>query len=353
MTNTSSSTGKDLPVVKVAAVHAAPVFLDTAATVTKGLALLAEAAAAGAQLVVFPETWVPGFPLWSSLAPINNHDLFIRLAKEAIYVDGPEIAQFRQACARLRVFLQLGFNERSRASIGCLYNSTVLIGDDGALLNHHRKLVPTFYEKLTWAQGDGAGLRVVDTRIGRLGALICGENGNGLARYALMAQGEQLHVSHWPPIFPTRPPSEGGNFDLAAATRLRVAAHCFESKCFGIISASPIGPEARALLAARDPAFADILDNAPVAATSFLDPGGAQIGDELSGETEGIAYATFDLNKCIEPKQFHDFVGGYQRYDVFKLTVNRTRHEPVVWEEDGRGSAERTPWVVAEDVRDL
>ncbi|ORY35932.1 nitrilase [Naematelia encephala] len=325
-----------LPIVKVAACHAAPVFLDTAATVQKGIQLIGEAAQAGADLVVFPEAWIPGFPLWSALAsPTMNHDLFISLAREAIFVDGTEIDQLRAACKQYRIFAQIGFNERSKASLGCLFNATILISDEGVVLNHHRKLVPTFFEKLIWAPGDGAGLRVVETRIGRLGSLICGENGNGLARYSLMAQGEQLHVSHWPPIFPTRPPGEAGNFDLAGATRIRVAAHCFEAKCFGIVCASPLGA-ARDFLIQRDPSCAPLLEDVPQSSTMFLDPTGSQIGDELEGESEGIAYATFDLNKCIEPKQFHDFVGGYQRLDIFKLTINRTRHEPVVWEEDGR-----------------
>ncbi|OCF42835.1 hypothetical protein I317_03312 [Kwoniella heveanensis CBS 569] len=330
----------------VVACHVAPVYLNTAACVTKAISLIGEASRDGAQLVVFPEAWIPGFPMWSALAnPLLNHDLFVKLAQESVFVDGQEIEDLKKACRKNGVFASIGFNERSRSSVGCLWNSSVLISDEGKILNHHRKMVPTYFEKLTWAPGDGAGLRVVDTGIGRIGGLICGENGNPLARYALAAQSEQIHISHWPPIFPTRPPSESGNFNLASATRIRVAAACFEAKCFGVVSGSPVGASARDLLVYRDPSSADILDNSPRGSTMFIDPMGNQFGDEIHGEDEGIAYAEFDLNKCIEPKQFHDFVGGYQRYDVFNLNVNRSRQEPVAWQEDVR--PERSIWNAA------
>ncbi|KAF9032098.1 putative nitrilase [Hymenopellis radicata] len=321
-----------LPKVRVAACNVAPVFLDTAKTVQKVISLITEAAANKADLVVFPETFIPAFPVWSALSsPLENHDLFCTLAEQAIFIDGPEIALIREACRRNNIFAFVGINERSHASIGCIWNASVLIGDDGSILNHHRKLVPTFYEKLTWSPGDGAGLHVSDTkRLGRIGGLICGENGNSLARYALMAQGEQLHVSLWPPLFPTRKPDDAGNFDLVAATRIRVAAHCFEGKCFGIICSSFMDQEMRDFLVARDPRSAEILDRVQLGASLFIDPMGNQIGDEVRGK-EGIAYCDMDLSKCIEPKQFHDFVGGYQRFDIFKVEINRDRLEPVTW----------------------
>jgi nitrilase len=206
----------------------------------------------------------------------------------------------------------------------------VLIDDRGTIVNHHRKLVPTFYEKLVWAAGDGAGLRVVETPIGRIGGLICGENTNPLARYSLIAQGEQIHISSWPALWPTRRPSTGGNFDNVAANRLRAGAHSFEAKAFGIISAGYMDAGMRDYLAARDPAAAAVLDDSPRAASMFVDPTGAPIGDTVRDE-EGIAYAEFDLNRCVEPKQFHDVVGYYNRYDVFALTVNRERQEPVTF----------------------
>ena len=143
-------------------------------------------------------------------APIRNHEYFKRFAANSIEVPGPEVQQLCDAARKHGIFVSIGVSERTTASVGCLWNSNLLIGADGAILNHHRKLVPTFYEKLIWANGDGAGLQVSDTEIGRLGMLICGENTNPLARYSLIAQGEQIHVSSYPPVWPTRPPNELG-----------------------------------------------------------------------------------------------------------------------------------------------
>jgi len=217
--------------VKVAAVHAAPVFLDRTATTAKAISITREAARAGAQLIAFPETFIPAFPVWAALwAPIENHDLFILMADQSVSAKGAEIASLRREARALSVCISIGISESSPASVGAIWNSNILIGHDGAILNHHRKLVPTFYEKLIWASGDGAGLKVVDTPVGRVGNLICGENTNPLARYSLMAQAEQVHISSWPPIWPTRRPGNGANFNNVAANRIRSSAHSFEAR---------------------------------------------------------------------------------------------------------------------------
>ncbi|WP_036266540.1 carbon-nitrogen hydrolase family protein [Methylobacterium sp. 10] len=316
-----------LPRFKAAAIHAAPVFLDAAATTDKAVSLIHEAARAGAGLVAFPETFIPAFPVWAALsAPIDNHDLFALMVEQSILVDGPEIGRIRQAAQKAGIVVSLGISERSPVSVGCLWNANLIIGADGAILNHHRKLMPTYYEKLIWAPGDGAGLRVVETGIGRIGQLICGENTNPLARYALMAQGEQFHISSWPPVWPTRRPKGGGNYDNLAANRLRASAHCFEAKCFGLVTAGMLDDKAYDFLASRDPGAAAVLDATPRAASFFVDPTGTQIGEAL--QDEGILYAEIDLNACVEPKQFHDVVGYYNRFDVFDLGVNRQRLVP-------------------------
>ena len=208
-------------------------------TVAKAVSLIAEAAAAGARLIAFPESFVPGFPLWASVqAPIKNHEYFKTFAANSIGVPGPEMQQLCEAAREHRIFVSIGISERSPASVGCLWNSNLLIGADGTILTHHRKLVPTFYEKLIWANGDGEGLVVRDTEIGKLGMLICGENTNPLARYSLIAQGEQIHVSSYPPVWPTRPSNEPGRYDLASAIRISAGAHSFEGKVFNIVSSA-------------------------------------------------------------------------------------------------------------------
>ncbi|TAM35267.1 MAG: carbon-nitrogen hydrolase family protein [Burkholderiaceae bacterium] len=320
-----------LPRVKVAAAHAAPVFLNKTATTEKAILIIKEAALHGAQLIAFPESYIPAFPVWAALwAPIYNHDLFEAMVENSVYVPGPEVAAIAAAARKLGVCVSMGISERSTVSTGCIWNSNVLIGESGELLNHHRKLVPTFYEKLVWAGGDGQGLRVADTPFGRIGGLICGENTNPLARFSLMAQAEQIHISSWPPMWPTRKPAGGGNFDNVAANRIRASAHSIEAKAFGIVCAGFMDKPMRDFLLDRDPKIAEIVDNTPRGVSMFVDPTGTQIGDTRQDE-EGIAYAEFDLGKCIEPKQFHDVVGYYNRFDVFSLQVERRRHEPVHW----------------------
>jgi nitrilase len=237
--NSTTAASSNSQKVRVAAAHAAPVFLDKTATTAKARDLIKEAARHGAQLLAFPETFIPAFPAWAALwAPIYNHDLFLRMATNSIAIDGPEIESIRECARRHEIVVSIGFSELASYSPGCLWNSFALIDERGEIVNHHRKLVPTFYEKLIWSAGDGAGLRVVPTRAGRVGQLICGENTNPLARYALMAQQEQIHISSWPAIWPTRPPASGANYDNVAANKVRASAHSFEAKVFGIVCAS-------------------------------------------------------------------------------------------------------------------
>lgn len=317
--------------IRVAAAHVAPVFLDKTRTTDKAVAIIEEASRHGAQLVVFPESYIPAFPVWAAFsAPIDNHDWFRVMVRESILVDGAEIAALRHAAERCGVFVSMGFSERSRHSVACLWNSNVLIGDEGQVLVHHRKLVPTFFEKMVWAAGDGAGLAVAETRIGNIGALICGENTNPLARYTMIAQREQIHISTWPALWPTRRPGQGVNFDNVTANRLRASAHSFEAKAFSVICAGYMDDAMRERLAGKDPVVAELLAQSPRAATLFVDPRGAVIGDTLC-DAPGIAYADFDLDECIEPKQFHDVAGYYNRFDVFSMRVNRERLEPLGW----------------------
>lgn len=281
------------------------------------------------------------------------------MAQESIYADGEELKAIRSTAKRLGVMVNMGFSEKSRHSTATMYNSNILIDDDGAVLVHHRKLMPTFFEKLTWSPGDGAGLRVAKTKFGNIGALICGENTNPLARYALMTQAEQVHISTWPGIWPTRlqenvaeshdPASMKApvNYDNVAANRIRAAAHCFEAKCFGIVSAGLVDDACKEVIASHTSQATTMkaqLDAAPQAASMFLDPTGALLPGFTIDESTGskrtrdflqkepdILYADLDLNQCVEGKQYHDVTGGYQRLDVFDLKIDRTRRDPATF----------------------
>ena len=164
--------------------------------------------------------------------------------------------------------------------------------------------------------------------MGRIGALICGENTNPLARFTLMAQGEQVHISTYPPSWPTKDPKEGGNYDLAAAIRVRAGAHSFEAKCFNIVASGFMDKPMRDALADLDEDAGRILDNSPRGVSMVIGPDAETVGDVIS-DSEGILYADIDLDACVEPKQFHDVGGSYNRFDIFKLTVDRSENRPV------------------------
>ena len=328
------------PAYKVAAAHVAPVFLDTGRSVEKACAVIEEAAGHGARLIAFPEVFLPGFPVWAAVeAPIRTHDLFKRLAASAVAIDGPELARVRQTARRKGVVVSIGFTEGTTISVGCLWNSNALIGADGTLLNHHRKLVPTWYEKLVWANGDGRGLRVCGTELGRIGMLICGENTNPLARFALMAEGEQVHISSYPPVWPTRPPEGPGNYDLAQAIHIRAGAHAFEAKVFNVVASSCVDQTLRhAIEAALGRGPLRILEESPRGISTVIDPTGTPRGEALCRD-EGILYAEIDLAQSVEPKQFHDLVGSYNRFDIFTLTVDRSPRRPAAFIDEARESA--------------
>lgn len=321
---------KPYPTFKVAAAHVAPIYHDTAKTVEKALSVIAEAARQGIRLIAFPETFIPGFPVWSNVgAPTHTHAYFDTLCRQAIRIDGPEIAQLRRAAKQHDIIVSMGFNEGTAASSACMWNANVIIGADGGILSHHRKLVPTYFEKLVWAAGDGSGLRVVDTDIGRLGMLICGENSNPLARYSMIAQGEQIHVSTYPPVATMRPIKDmDGGYDLEQAIRIRAAAHSFEGKVFNIVASTYYDSTLRDALADLGPEVVELVERAPKSVSMILDPSGNVLGETRCAD-EGLCIAEINLSGINELKRLHDVSGYYNRFDVFDVRVNRKRLSPI------------------------
>lgn len=189
--------------------------------------------------------------------------------------------------------------------------------------------MPTFYEKLIWASGDGAGLRVCNTRIGRIGSLICGENNNTLARYSMIAQGEQIHTASFPSVWPFRNPLQNvRSYDLSEANRIRVSAHCFEGKVFSIVSSSFLDEESIEILAGSDEEARKILGATPRANSMIIGPEGDVIA-EGSTDAETIVYGELDLERSIELKQHHDLAGYYNRFDIFDFYINQKRLRPI------------------------
>jgi nitrilase len=299
-------------------VQAAPIFLDTDATVDKVCSLIGEAAGNGARLVAFPEVFVAGYPYWNWIMnPIEGSPWFEKLCRSAIEIPGPEIRKISEAAARHHVNVVVGVNERNRRGVGTIYNTLVTIADDGRVLGRHRKMVPTWAEKLTWAPGDASALRVHDTTIGPLGSLACGENTNTLARFSLLSEGELVHVASYIAL-----PVAPADYDMAEAIRLRACAHSFEGKVFTVVSCSTISEEIVQALSETHPRAREMLSRPNSAFSGILGPDGRVIGEPLI-DAEGIVYADIDLSRCIQPRQMHDITGHYNRFDIFDLRVNR------------------------------
>jgi nitrilase len=309
------------PIVRVAAVQAAPVWMDAQATIHKACRLIREAAGEGAQLIAFPEVYVPAYPYWNWIMnPFQGSRWFRRLSQQSLVVPGPHTELLCAEARESRCHVVIGVNERSPISAGTLYNTNLVISPRGEIIGRHRKLVPTWAEKLTWGFGDGSSIRTYDTEVGCLGTLACGENTNTLARFALLAQGEQVHVANYP-AFPF------GDYDMVAAIQLRAGAHSFEGKVHTIVASSVMTEEIVEALSETEEQRR-MLSRRPCALSAVFGPDGQMIGAPLIDE-EGVVHAELDLDRSIELKQMHDIVGHYNRFDVFRLEVNRAAIQPV------------------------
>jgi nitrilase len=314
----------NLPKVAVAAVNAAPVFLDLPASLDKIEHLVATAARDGARLVVFGEAFLAGFPVWNAvLPPIDQHEWHERLVAESIVVPSPQTERLGRIARAHGVTLSVGINERNPDSLGQLWNSNLVFDPTGRLVNHRRKLVATWYERLTWSHGDAHDLRPVELGGWRLGTLICGENTNTLARFTLLAQGERLHIATYPPAWPFDGRSEEYGYDLAEFIRLRSAAHAFEGKVFVVVAATTLDETAVRAVARGDARIEKALTAAPPAAM-VIGPDGQVVAGPMT-EPEGILHAEVDLQKEVIAKQAHDIVGTYNRADIFSLSVDMSR----------------------------
>ncbi len=306
----------DFPRFKAATVQTSPVFLNVEKTVDKAITFVKEAAANGAQLIAFPEVFIAGYPYWNwIMTPIQGSKWYEQLYKNAVAVSDPNILRICRAAKANNIHIVIGINERGD-SYGEIYNTNLIIDNHGTIIGKHRKLVPTWAEKLTWTSGDGSSLKVYKTEIGPIGTLACGENTNTLARFTLLSQGELIHIANYISL-PVAPP----DYNMAEAIKIRAAAHSFEGKLFTIVSCSTISKEIMEALKPDVSNVEALLTRKNSAFSGFIGPNGAVIGEPIIDE-EGMIYAEIDLEKCIQPKQMHDILGHYNRFDIFDLRVN-------------------------------
>lgn len=313
------------PKFKAAVVQAAPVWLNRDATIEKVEALTTQAAREGAALVVFSESYLPAFPVWNLIhLPPDQPAFFRRLYDQALLIPSPAFHKLAEIAQRCQVYLSLGVSEKTEVSFGTLWNANLLFNPDGRLINWRRKLVPTLGEKLTYAPGDAAGLKAVPTDLGRIGVLICGENVNTLARFALLAQGEQVHLTTFTPFWPF-PPSPGLQpHELAKAIAIRTAgAHSSEGKLFTLVSSGLLDEAAKTDLAQGSDAMWHVLEAGLPPVSTVVGPDGFPLVEPLVGQ-EGMLYAEIDVSQNIQPKLAHDITGAYQRFDLFQLQVDQT-----------------------------
>lgn len=301
---------------KAAAVQTSPVFLDVDKTIDKAISFISEAASNGAQLVAFPEVFVAGYPYWNwIMTPVQGSSWYEKLYRNAVAANGPEIAKICKAAADFNCHIVIGINERGE-SYGEIYNTNLIIDNKGSIVGKHRKLVPTWAEKLTWTSGDGSSLKVYKTEIGPIGTLACGENTNTLARFTLLSQGELIHIANYISL-----PVAPADYNMAEAIKIRAAAHSFEGKLFTVVSCSTISKEIIEAMKPDVPNAEELLTRKNSAFSGIIGPNGAVVGEPLIDD-EGIVYADIDLSKCIQPKQMHDILGHYNRFDIFDLRVN-------------------------------
>jgi nitrilase len=316
---------------RVAVVQQPPVLLDREASLQRAVASLDEAAGNGALLVAFPETYIPGYPeyIWG-LRPGDDFDLsqtlHARLMANAVDLEAGHLRPLQERARHHGTIAMIGIHERDGAySRATLYNTIVMIGPDGSILNRHRKLVPTNPERMVWAPGDASGLRVVDTPVGRLGGLICWENYMPLARFSLYAQGIQIYVaSTW---------DEG---EVWLATMRHIAA---EGRCW--VLGSGCSMQARDIpesFPQRDRLYPDPDKWLNPGDSMIVAPGGRVVAGPLH-EEHGILYAECDPAAADSAHYTLDAAGHYNRPDVFSLTVRRGAGIPIAFDDGPAESA--------------
>lgn len=310
---------------QLAIVQKPPVFLDKQKTIESAVTLVEEAGNHGAELVVFTEAFIPGYPTWIwRLRPGSDwnlsEELHARLLKNAVNMESGDLLPLYEVARKHSVTIVCGLEERdSKLSQSTLYNTVIIIGQDGALLNKHRKLMPTNPERMVWGFGDASGLKVVETSAGRIGTLLCWENYMPLARYALYSQGVEIYIA---------PTYDSGDGWIGSLQHIAREGCCWVVGCGNLLKGSDFPDD----FPEKSTLYPDADEWVNPGDSIVIAPGGEIIAGPLRKEA-GILYCDIDREKVSIAKRTLDVAGHYSRPDIFTLNVNTQHQSPVIFKD--------------------
>ena len=310
---------------QLAIVQKPPVFLDKQKTIESAVAMVEEAADHGAELVVFTEAFIPGYPTWVwRLRPGGDwnlsEELHARLLKNSVNLESEDLLPLYEVARKHNVTIVCGLEERdSKLSQSTLYNTVVIIGQDGTLLNKHRKLMPTNPERMVWGFGDASGLKVVETSVGRIGTLLCWENYMPLARYALYSQGVEIYIA---------PTYDSGDNWIGSLQHIAREGCCWVVGCGNLMKGSDFPDD----FPNKSTLYPDADEWVNPGDSIVIAPGGEIIAGPMRKEA-GILYCDIDREKVSIAKRTLDVAGHYSRPDIFTLNVNTQHQSPVVFKD--------------------
>jgi nitrilase len=316
--------GEKYPKVRVGVVQATAVFLDREACTEKALAFIAEAGQKGVDLLAFPEGFIPAHPVWYHFHPATgkqSHLFATELFKNSVEIPSPTTEALCQAAAATNVNVVMGLCEKRPKTTGTMFNTQLFIDRRGRILGKHQKLMPTVGERLVHTGGFGDSLKVFEMDIGRVSGLICGENSNPLAIFALAAQGTQIHVASWPQHFAR---GEHRMADVVAFTSRSLS---YKGSCFVLNACGTITEKMREMIPYVEEDRVFLEDPKNGGGSSIVGANSMMVAGPMKGEEEGLLIADIDLEDCVKAKLVHDYSGHYNRPDIFTLTLNTTVRE--------------------------